>query len=473
MVDDPGRHAVVLGASLAGLLAARVLSETFDRVTILERDSDPVAAFRRGAPQGRHLHGLLERGRQILEELYPGLSAELAAAGAPTTEVLVGSRWYFAGRRAHPQSTGLTSLLAARPLLETVLRARTAARPGVRLLLGATATGLLSDGGPPSGRAGATGTSTRGRIVGARFTRTDGAAEQMPADLVVDAGGRGSRAPAWLAALGFEPPREDRVNVDLGYASRLYRRRPDQLGGDRTVIISAAPGLRGGGAIAVDGDRWHVTLTGMLGDHPPTDPAGFEAFSATLPAPDIYELIRSAEPLTDPVPHRFTGSTRRRYEDRSAPPDGFLAFGDALCSLNPLYAQGMSVTAQQALVLRTCAAAGAGGSTGSAGLARAFHRRAADLIDGPWTMATGSDLRYRSVVGRRTPRTRLVNAYVSRAQVAAHRDPAVALALVRVINLLDPPTALLRPGLVGRTVWRGRGGPAAPAPVSRPSPVEV
>ncbi|MGF7234540.1 MAG: hypothetical protein ACQSGP_06240 [Frankia sp.] len=243
------------------------------------------------------------------------------------------------------------------------------------------------------------------------------------------------------------------------------------------MIISAAPGLRGGGALAVDGNRWHVTLTGMLGDHPPTDPAGFEAFSATLPAPDIHDLVRAAEPLTDPVPHRFTGSTRRRYEDQPAAPEGFLAFGDALCSLNPLYAQGMTVAAQQALVLRTCAAAWSAG--GAAGLAREFHRRAADLIDVAWTMTTGSDLRYPTVVGRRTPRTRLVNAYVSRAQIAAHRDPAVALALVRVINLLDPPTALLRPRLVGRALWHGRGGPAAPTPVSAatgtnpPSPVGV
>ncbi|MGF7233802.1 MAG: FAD-dependent oxidoreductase, partial [Frankia sp.] len=140
MADDPGRHAVVLGGSVAGLLAARVLAETFDRVTIVERDAGPVEGFRRGAPQGRHLHGLLEGGRRILEELYPGLTAELAADGAPTTEVLVGSRWYFAGRRAYPQPTGLTSVLAARPLLETVLRARTVAGPGIRLLTGATAT---------------------------------------------------------------------------------------------------------------------------------------------------------------------------------------------------------------------------------------------------------------------------------------------------------------------------------------------
>ncbi|EFL28102.1 FAD-binding domain protein, partial [Streptomyces himastatinicus ATCC 53653] len=276
------RRAVVIGASIAGLLAARVLADSFDRVVLVERDDSPGTGWRRGAPQSRHLHGLMERGRQIMEELYPGLTGQLAAAGAPTTEVLRESRWYLSGLRVHPASTGLTTLLASRPMLEGAIRERTVRLPGVHLLTGRTATGLTREHDGP------------GRITGIRLAApgTPDSGDVLPADLVVDATGRASRAPDWLVALGHERPAEERVDVDLGYASRTYRRRPGHLDGDLAVVVSTMPGWRGGGAITLEGDRWHVTLAGMLGDHPPTDHAGFEAFAATLPVSDVHDIVR-------------------------------------------------------------------------------------------------------------------------------------------------------------------------------------
>ncbi len=264
----------------------------------------------------------------------------------------------------------------------------------------------------------------------------------------MDATGRGSRAPDWLAALGHERPEEERIDVDLGYASRTYRRRPGHLDGDLAVVVSTMPGWRGGGAITLEGDRWHVTLAGMLGDHPPTDHAGFEAFAATLPVGDVHRIVRDAEPLDDPVPHRFRGSLRRRYDRTAAPPAGFLVLGDAVSSFNPLYAQGMTVAAQQALVLRDCL------RDGRPDPAR-FHREVAAVVDTAWRMSTGSDLRYPGVVGPRTPASRAVSAYVTRAQVAAHRDPEVARTFMRVANLTLPPTALLAPPIVLRVLRHG------------------
>ncbi|MGW2329847.1 NAD(P)/FAD-dependent oxidoreductase [Streptomyces sp. NPDC001700] len=463
------RRAVVIGASIAGLLAARVLADSFDRVVLIERDDSPGTGWRRGAPQSRHLHGLMERGRQILEELYPGLTGQLAAAGAPTTEVLRESRWYLSGLRVHPASTGLTTLLASRPMLEGAIRERTVRLPGVHLLTGRTATGLVAE--DPTGQAGADGGRQPGRITGVRLAppATSTADDAVPdtedsaalpdpdqvdilrADLVVDATGRASRAPDWLAALGHERPAEERVDVDLGYASRTYRRRPGHLDGDLAVVVSTMPGRRGGGAITLEGDRWHVTLAGMLGDHPPTDHAGFEAFAATLPVSDVHDIVRDAEPLDDPVPHRFRGSLRRRYDRIAAPPAGFLVLGDSVSSFNPLYAQGMTVAAQQALVLRDRLRA-----DGADGLGPArFYREVAALVDIAWQMSTGSDLRYPGVVGPRTPRSRLVSAYAARAQVAAHRDPAVARTFMRVANLTLPPTALLAPPTLLRVLRSG------------------
>ncbi|MFF3572850.1 NAD(P)/FAD-dependent oxidoreductase [Nocardia jiangxiensis] len=432
--DSP--HAVVLGAGIAGLLAAIVLAEHFPRVTVLERDTFAGSEPRRGVPQARHLHGLMEGGRAVIETLCPGLTEEIVAAGAPTTEVLAGSRWYLSGLRAAPTETGLVTLLASRPLLEWGLRRRAAALPEVRFRESVAAHGLVA---------------VAGRITGVLVSESGGHAQAVAADLVVDCTGRASRAPEWLRAVGAHVPEQDSVVIDLGYSSRTYRHRPEHLDGQLGVVVSTMAGRRGGGAIVVEGDRWHVTLGGMLGDHPPTDHEGFTAFAATLPVPDIHRIVTDAEPLSDPVPHRFRGSVRRYFERLPAYPEGFLVLGDSLCSFNPLYAQGMTVAAQQALTLRACLRAGV------AELPGRFYSGAARHVDVAWRMSTGADLNHPGVVGRRTPRIRLLNSYIGRAHRAAHIDPIVARAFMRVANLVDPPETLLSPGTVARILWHGRG----------------
>ncbi|WP_240771964.1 FAD-dependent monooxygenase [Nocardia sp. CS682] len=437
-----GRHAVVLGAGIAGLLAARVLSEHFAQVTIVERDSVEGAGVRRGVPQARHLHGLLDRGRTIIEQLYPGFTSELAGRGATTAEALVGTRWYVGGLRVAPTSTGLTSVIATRPLLESVLRQRTLATPGVRLCEG-VAGGLVGDAD---------------RVRGVTVSGAYGA-QPHAADLTVDATGRGSRAPMWLTALGAQAPAEERIEVDLGYSSRMFRRTPGQLDGHSSVIISTGANGRGGGAVRVEGDRWHVTLAGMLGDHPPTDQEGFAAFARSIAAPDIHDLVTSSEPLDDAVPHRFRAPVRRRFERLGAVPAGFLVLGDALCSFNPLYAQGMAVAAQQALALRDCLADGAEADE----LPARFYCAAGKVVDVAWQLAAGADLSHPGVLGPRTLRTRLTNAYVARVHRAAHVDPLVARTFLRVANLVEPSTALLHPRMLRRIILRGNGKAAAVA----------
>ncbi|MEV4233973.1 NAD(P)-binding protein [Nocardia sp. NPDC049737] len=443
------RHAVVLGAGIAGLLAARVLSEHYAQVTIFERDMVVGTEPRRGVPQARHLHGLLDRGRTIIEQLYPGFTSEMAARGATTAEALVGTRWYVGGLRVAPTSTGLTSVMATRPLLEEVLRQRTLAVPGVRLCEG-MARGLIGD--PQRVRA----VSVSGGY----------GAQAYATDLIVDATGRGSRACVWLAALGARIPLEERLEVDLGYASRLFRWRPGQLSGHSSVIISTGPNGRGGGAIRVEDDRWHITLAGMLGDHPPTDPDGFAEFAETIAATDIHELITTSEPLDAAVPHRFRSPVRRRFERLPAVPQGFLVLGDALCSFNPLYAQGMAVAAQQALVLRECLRAGS-----EAELPARFYSAAGRVVDVAWQLAAGADLSHLGVIGPRTTRTRLTNAYVARAHRAAHIDPQVARTFLRVANLVEPPAALLHPLVASRILLRGNMKPDA-APERAPILIE-
>ena len=434
-----GERAVVLGASMAGLLAAKVLSDSYGQVTVIDRDELPEAStHRRGVPHGRHIHGLLARGQQALEELFPGLTAELVAHGVPAGDMQADTRLFFSGHRLRQAPAGLVVLCASRPVLEGRVRARVRALPNVRLVDRCDVVGLAT-------------TPDRRRVTGARLLRrADGSAEEaLGADLVVDATGRGARTPAWLEALGYPRPEREQVRVGLGYASRIYRLPPDALGGDLAVLHAATPRHPRAGALQVlEGDRWMVTLAGILGDHPPTDPVGFLDFARSLRFTDIYQAVRDAEPLDDPVAFRFPASVRHRYEKLDRFPDGLLVMGDAVASFNPIYGQGMSVAALEALALRRHL------EHGTAPRPRNWFRELARVVDVPWDIAAGGDLVFPGVQGRRTAKVRLVNAYLARLHAAAAHDADLAGAFLRVAGLVAPPGSLLRPGVAAR-VLRG------------------
>jgi len=435
-----GDRAVVLGASMAGLLAARVLADAYGQVTVIDRDElSETPMHRRGVPHGRHIHGLLARGQQALEELFPGLTAELVAHGVPTGDMLADTRLYLSGHRLRQAHTGLVVLCASRPVLEGHVRARVRALPNLTFLDRCDIVGLATT---PDGR----------RVAGVRvLRRADGSAEQvLGADLVVDATGRGSRTPVWLEALGYSRPQEDQVRIGLGYATRTYRLASDALGGDLAVLQAATPQHPRTGALQMlEGDRWMLTLGGILGDHPPTDPDGFLDFARSLQFPDIYQTIRDAEPLDDPVPFRFPASVRHRYERLDRFPDGLLVMGDAVASFNPIYGQGMSVAALEALTLRRHL------ERGAAPQPRRFFRDLPRVVDVPWDIAAGGDLIFPGVKGRRTLKSRLVSAYIARLHAAAAHDASLASAFVRVAGLVAPPQTLLRPSIAGRVL---RGG---------------
>src|SRR5215218_4235605 len=253
-----GDHAVVLGASMGGLAAAGVLADVYGRVTVVDRDLLPAPGVqRKGVPQGRHAHGLLARGREILEELFPGLTQELLDQGALRGDITWDMRWGLDGGMHRRVRSGMEGLLASRPLLEAQVRARLLALPNVRAIEVCDVSGLVSS-------------EDNARVTGVRVRRqgTDGAEETIAADLVVDAGGRGSRTPAWLEALGYAPPEEEQVKIGVGYASRFYRRSPEDFGGALGFFAAPAPDARhkrGGLALAQEGDRWLVTLAGYLG----------------------------------------------------------------------------------------------------------------------------------------------------------------------------------------------------------------
>jgi len=435
-------HALVLGGGMAGLLTARVLADAYDRVTIVDRDDLSTGPQpRRGTPQARHVHALLAGGQQAVEDLFPGITDDLRAAGAPVGDVLDDTRLYFSGHRLRQAPSDLTLIHVSRGLLESKVRDRVRARPDVTVLDRCDVVGLaMSLGGD--------------RIRGARLLRRadDSAEEELAADLVVDATGRGSRLGAWLHQLGRTRPAEERLPIGVGYATRRHRLDHEALGGDLGVLHGLTPQHPRGGAIAlVEDGQAVVTLAGMLGDHPPTDPEGFAAFACSLRFPDIADAIRDTEPLDDPVAYRFPAATRRRYDRLADMPARVVAVGDGVCSLNPIYGQGMTVAAQQALTLQRHLRRH--GRPGHPQLQRDLVR----VTDVAWSMARGADLAFPGVDGARTAGTRILGAYVIRVHAAAARDATVGRAFMRVSGMVAPPTALLRPDVVARVLWRGEG----------------
>jgi 2-polyprenyl-6-methoxyphenol hydroxylase-like FAD-dependent oxidoreductase len=429
------KHAVVMGASMAGLTAARTLSDHFERVTIIERDQLPSGPeHRRGVPQSRHTHGLLAGGREQLERMYPGLTASAVTAGALSGDIAESCYWVFEGAALAQAPSGMEAILCSRPFIEALVRDRTLALPNVTSRQGDTVSGFVT-------------TSDNARITGVVI---DG--QPLAADLVVDCTGRGSKTPLWLKELGYDAPVEDRVEIAVRYTTMHFERDPQALDGRFAIVIGPPPDTKRGGVMAAqektdqEGGRWTVTLIHHFGEPAPTDVDGFRQWASTLPSAAIYETIRHARPISEASQAQMPASVRRRYENLQRFPEGLLVAGDAICSFNPIYGQGMSVAALDESLRE-----------GGPQLGRRFFARAAAVVENPWTIAVGNDLRMPEAVGPRTAIGNLINRYIARLQKAAQRDPVLANAFLRVGNMLAAPPSLLQP----KYAWRVFFGPGS------------
>jgi 2-polyprenyl-6-methoxyphenol hydroxylase-like FAD-dependent oxidoreductase len=455
-------RAIVIGASMSGLLAARVLSESFDEVVVVDRDDLTTAGPRKGVPQGHQAHGILARGRRAMEELFPGLTAELTAAGAVPVDLPYDIAWFNGARKIAQAPSDLLILTVSRPALEDYVRERVRQLPNVQLRGGHEAAGLLT-------------TDDRRVVTGVQLVRSGAVVgTELAGDLVIDATGRGNRGLAWLGQLGYAPPREESVHASIVYATRQYVRSGPLPSGSAAVVSALSPASPYSAVlIPVEDNQWILTLIGIGQDIPPADADGFDRFARHLPIDDLHHVIQHAEPLSEPKRFRVPASVRRRYERLTDLPEGYLVIGDALCAFNPVYAQGMSVAAIEALALRDCL------RQPGPGLPRRFYRQAARLIDVPWDMAAGGDLAVPTTVGKRTIKIRVLNAYVARVLRAAETDPRVSLAFHQTANLIRPPRQLFAPRLLarilfprpGRAVDRGTLVPAISP--ERPDPVRA
>lgn len=459
-VGTHGSHlgsTVVVGGSVAGLLAAAAAAAHAQRVVLVERDPlRPEPGPRPGTPQAEQIHGLLASGREAMECLLPGLTGDLVAQGGHVGDIGTEARWYLGGHRVAGDPVGAVGLGVSRPLLEAYLRARVRELPQVTVLERCDARALLWDG--------------RGAVTGVRVHHLDeptGAEESLPAEVVVDATGRPGRASGWFAEQGWPVPRQERIVIGVRYTTVHVEHREGDLDGAGAVLVSASSSSpRTAAAVRQEDGTWIVGVGGYLEQQPPTDPDGLRAFARGLAAPEIAELL-GRELLHPGRTYRFAHSVRRRVE-RVRLPQGYAVLGDALCSFNPVFGQGMSVAALQAVALGE-ALASVDASDGLPAALGRYHRQAVARVDHAWQLVLGSDLQIPGVVGRRPRGHSAVSAYLRRVQSTASRDPVVARTLLRVTALLEPPQALFRPTVAARVAVDAGHRPARPR-TSRPAP---
>ena len=433
-----GEHAVVLGASMAGMLAARVAAEHYRLVTVVDRDELPALPVRRrGVPQSAHGHVLQAAGTAVLEELLPGIGDEIAAAGVPVwsdgdlSRIIVefgGHRLVGSGRLPNP----VTNYSPSRPLLDYLVRQRVSALQNVTVLGGHDVVGLMS-------------TEDRSRVTGVVVYRRGTADTTMlAADLVIDATGRGSRAPKFLADLGYDRPIEDELVVNLSYTSHWIALPPGAIREHTVAMFPVAGELTTFALLQHENDSCLMTVGTMAGAKPAEDYADMLVIANRRAPEHIRAALAHAEPVGEIARFRTPSSRWRRYDRLVRSPHGFVVTGDAVCSFNPVYGQGMSVAALDAIALRRCLRGG------EQDLPARFFRASAKTTAVAWRNAISADLSLPEVAGKRSLGMRLNNVFTDRVLTAVETDRVVAGQFFRVIGMLDAPARLMRPSMLSR-----------------------
>ena len=426
---------------MGGLPAARALADYFEHVIVLERDALPADASPRiGTPQSRHTHALLGGGQRALCKLFPGFEQDLAGAGAVPVKVGLDVHLERPGFDPFPQrDLGWIGYAMSRPLIELTARQRVERYKNITIHTHCRARELVPS---PDGNA----------VSAIRFENSDGRSETLPADLVIEASGRGSLSLGFLQSISQPPPEETVIGVDIAYASALFA-IPDDAPADWTGVMTFdSPARRGlaGIMLPLERNRWITTLVGRHGYIPPADREGFLAYAGQLRTPTLYDAIKKAEQLGEIARFGFPASVYRHFDRLEKFPRGLLPLGDAVCRFNPVYGQGMSVAAQEACLLHELLRRRADQTDPLAGLAPAFFAEAVTLIETPWALAVVPDLAHPGTEGQRPKDLQQRLEFGEGLNRLAAHDAAVHKLLFEVLHLLKPQSVLREPELVER-----------------------
>ena len=434
------RTAAVVGGSIAGMLAARSLSECFERVIVFERDDlRDDTGLRKGVPQAHHVHALLAAGATSLEELLPGLFAAVAQRGGYRVDMSSGNNWFHFGVWKRRLRIGIEVHLQSRALLEQEIRRLALGRPGVTLKRAAVEAIEW-----PSGKPVIVHDGTRSEF-----------------DFLVDASGRGSKLPRFLERAGFAPPRTERVGVDVTYTSASYSAGAQRDWGAILIYPNPPSERAAGAAVPIEDDQTVVSLFAWGGERAGETDSEFLDFASRLPRPEIADFVKGARRTSDFHRFQYREARLHHYASLSAMPPRTIVLGDALCSVDPVFGQGMAVTALSGKILRDCARESGGDPEL---LATLFRRRCPEAYRTAWQLSTSEDFRYPDVKGERPLGLGFLHWYIGRIHRLASVDDEVFRQFGRVMHLLDAPTSLFRPRILGKVL---RAGLSAPEPVTK------
>ena len=441
-----GRTAVVLGGSVAGLCAAGVLAEHFEDVLVLERDLlPPGAEHRRGVPQSKHPHFVLNSGRRAMAAIFPGFEEALIDAGGqllmPSKDAAYCEKDGWAPRRA----STMTMIYSSRVLIERVLRDKVRCIANITIREGCTVTGVASvEGGTPTGR-----------VTGVSYRDPDNRMHTVAADLVVDALGRGSSVADWLGAAGWAKPPERTLDAKVTYTSRWYalpslEQQPASWWWKHLVITPTQDGSVHNGSthpdeheylsnfFPIEGNRAIVCM-GSWGLDMPKKTEDFEAAADRVRAPLFGHATRQSTPISDVHVTRATGNKWRRYDQLPHPVLGLISIGDSICAFNPFYAQGMSSAARSALILSELLHER---PTLDRAFFSEFLARQKDSLDVPWMLAMARDQAYDFATGteviprwRRRIASKMSWPVFNAITAAAREDSYVEQVFTAVFNL--------------------------------------
>jgi 2-polyprenyl-6-methoxyphenol hydroxylase-like FAD-dependent oxidoreductase len=433
-------HAIVSGGSMAGMLAARVLSDHFERVTIIDRDALPDSPEpRKGTPQAAHVHILLRRGLLIMRQLFPHLDDDLTQAGALTIDWTRDLVTFTPAGWSPRFASEYTTRTCSRGLLEQLIRRQITAIKNITIEARCEAIEPLV-------------AETRSTFTGLKVQyrdRSENATVELPADLIVDASGRTSKGLNWIAAIGYAAPDETVIDAHVGYATRVYCRPPHFTADWKSMMVRSRPpfGLRGGLIYPIENDQWMVNVAGAGDERPPTEEASFMDFIKNLIHPAMYHAVKDAEPVSPMYTYQRTENRLRHFERLTRWPDNFIMLGDAACAFNPTYGQGMSVAALEAQALDRWLRA--------AQSTLAFQHQLMKAVRGPWLMATNEDSRLPHVEGATPSRIdKIYQRYIDEFIWMCATDPQALDVFMGVTQLIKPPTAMFAPKLAFRVMRR-------------------
>jgi 2-polyprenyl-6-methoxyphenol hydroxylase-like FAD-dependent oxidoreductase len=421
--------AVVIGGSIAGMLAAHILAKHFKQVTIIERDRLPDTPIPRASvPQSFQAHGLLKKGALLLEEFFPGFLKELESNGSFTANFPEDFNFFFGGEWLPKFPSDITIYCQTRPFLELQIKQRLKANPNIAFLTEAIVTDLIAS-------------ADQTRVLGVKIqSQTE---SEILADLVVDASGQAAITTKCLEKLGYSSPPITSIPINITYASRIYRHTQNLVGKRQPVGINPMPHIchRAGGFFPIENNNWIVLLAGYTGEQVPNNEEGFLEFARSLPQPQVYEWLKNAEPLTPIHVYKMPASVRRQYEKLAKFPLGLLPIGDSICKFNPIYGQGMTVCALEAEVLDRCLRE----CQNLVQLQRQYFRAVGKTIDTPWNLTVSEDVQYLASEPSKLPLDQLSQWYLKNLLAVCLINRDVCLEFFRVVHMVKQPTALFSP----------------------------